>query len=200
MTAQARRARQKQATREGILQAALTIGEQEGWPAVTIRRIADAVEYTSPIIYQYFASKEAALQAVMAQGYERLRLALQAAGAEPDPERRLRGLCRAYLGFAQDHPALYELMTGLGGVRLDGRARHEAASGVIRLTLEAIGAWARHKGVSLPDPLAASETAWGVLHGMATLGLLEDIGFERARSHAENAVCALLRSWEEPVV
>ncbi|WP_216329771.1 TetR family transcriptional regulator, partial [Deinococcus aestuarii] len=51
MTAQARRARHKQATREGILQAALTIGEQEGWAAVTIRRIADAVEYTSPIIY-----------------------------------------------------------------------------------------------------------------------------------------------------
>lgn len=199
MTAQARRTRQKQATREGILQAALAIGQTESWAAVTIRRIADAVEYTSPIIYQHFASKEDALQALLARGYDNLHHALQAAATEPDPARRLQEMGRAYLHFAQEHRALYELMTGLGGVPLDGRARQQAAANVIHTTLAATEAWARHSGIPLPDPLAAAETVWGVLHGMATLGLLEDIGFGRAQQLAENALSALMLGWEAPM-
>ena len=196
MTAQARRTRQKQATREGILQAALDIGQTEGWAAVTIRRIAEAVEYTSPIIYQYFASKEDALQAVLARGYDSLHRALETAGAESDPARRLHDMGRAYLRFAQEHRALYELMIGLGGVPLDGRARQEAATNVIRTTLAATEAWARQSRVPLADPLAAAETVWGLLHGMATLGLLEDVGFARAQQLAENALAALMLGWE----
>lgn len=195
MTASPRRTRQKQATREGIVRAARAIGRDEGWPAVTIRKIADAVEYTSPIIYQYFASKDDALLAVMAEGYAELHAALAAAAPHADPDERLLGIGRAYLRFARDHPALYELMNGLGGVRVDGRARQEAARPVVALTVGAIEAWARERGAALPDALAAAETAWGVLHGMAALGLLEDVGFDRAAVLVEGAMRALLRDW-----
>lgn len=195
MTTATRRERQRQANRDSILRAALKIAEREGWPAVTIRRIADEIEYTSPIIYQHFDNKEAALEAVMEGGYGALEAALRGALTSADPEVRLLELSRAYLSFARDHRHVYELMHGLGGVSLDPRARGAAAAGVIALTTGAIGAWADLRRARI-DPLAASETAWGVLHGMASLGLLPDIGFERAEGHAVDAVKALLRSWE----
>ena len=195
MTTTTRRERQRQANRDGILRAALSIAERDGWPAVTIRKIADEIEYTSPIIYQHFDNKEAALQAVMEGGYGELEAALRRAMTSADPEARLLELSRAYLRFARDHRHVYELMHGLGGVSLDPRARGAAAAGVVTLTTGAVGAWAdlRHAHI---DPSGASETAWGVLHGMASLGLLPDIGFERAEQLAIDALKALLRSWE----
>lgn len=195
MSAATRRERQKAANRENVLRAALRIAEREGWPAVTIRRIAEEIEYTSPIIYQHFGSKEAALQALMEQGYAQLRGELERAVQAAPPGERPPGMALAYLRFAREQPRLYELMHGLGGVVLDGRARHAAASGVVTLTMQVLGDWAADHHTHLPDPLAACETAWGVLHGMATLGMLPDIGFERAEHLAVQALDALLASW-----
>ena len=195
MTTTTRRERQRQANREGILRAALSIAEREGWPAVTIRRVADEIEYTSPIIYQHFSNKEAALEAVMEGGYRELGAALRRAMTSADPETRLLELGRAYLHFARDHRHVYELMHGLGGVSLEPRARVGAAADVVGLTTEAVGAWAAARGVPLSDPLAASETVWGVLHGVASLGLLPDIGFGRAERLGLDALKTLLRGW-----
>ena len=196
MTATTRRERQRLANREGILEAALTLAEREGWSAVTIRKIADEIDYTSPIIYQHFDNKEAALQALVEQGFADLETSMRRAATGDDSEERLLTLSRAYLRFARDHRRLYELMHGLGGVALEPSKRTAAAGGVITLANEAIQTWAVARGVHLNDLLAASETAWGVLHGMAALGMLPDVGFERAERLAVEAVRALLRYWE----
>ena len=196
MTSITRRERQRLENREGILKAALTIAERESWSAVTIRKIADEIDYTSPIIYQHFDNKEAALQALIEQGFNDLETSMRRALMDNDPETRLLALGRAYLHFARDHRRLYELMHGLGGVALEPSERTEAAGGVITLSNEAIQTWAQAQGASLDDIYAASETAWGVLHGMTTLGLLPDIGFERAEQLALEALRALLQYWE----
>ena len=191
-----RRERQRLENREGILDAALTIAVRENWSAVTIRKIADEIDYTSPIIYQHFDNKEAALQALIERGFGDLEAAMRRAAAGDDPEARLLALSRAYLHFARDHRRLYELMHGLGGVALEPSERTAAAGGVITLTTEAIQAWAQARGTQLDDPYAASETAWGILHGMTTIGLLPDIGFERAEHLAMETLRALLQYWE----
>ena len=196
MTSITRRERQRLENREGILKAALTIAERESWSAVTIRKIADEIDYTSPIIYQHFDNKEAALQALIEQGFNDLETSMRRALMDNDPETRLLALGRAYLHFARDHRRLYELMHGLGGVALEPSERTEAAGGVITLSNEAIQTWVQAQGASLDDIYAASETAWGVLHGMTTLGLLPDIGFERAEQLALEALRALLQYWE----
>ena len=196
MVAITRRERQRQVNRSSILAAALTIAEREGWPAVTIRRIAGEIDYTSPIIYQHFDNKEAALQALIEQGYADLEASMRRAMTGSDPETQLLELSRAYLHFARDHRHLYELMQGFGGVALEPCGRAAAAAGVVTLTNEVVGAWAQARGVHLSDLLAASETAWGVLNGMAGLGLLPDIGFERAEQLAVDALHALLQRWE----
>ena len=196
MTTTTRRERQRLANREGILHAALTIAERESWSAVTIRKIADEIDYTSPIIYQHFSNKEAALQALIEQGFSDLEASMRRALIGDDSEMRLLALSRAYLHFARDHRRLYELMHGLGGVALEPSERTAAAGSVITLTTEAIRVWAQARGAHIDDLYAASETAWGVLHGMTTIGLLPDIGLERAERLAVEAIRAQLRYWE----
>lgn len=65
-------ARLKEETRINILKAALEIVQTEGWQALSMRKIADAIEYTAPIIYEYFANKEAIILELTRQGYLKL--------------------------------------------------------------------------------------------------------------------------------
>ena len=50
MASKERIARLKEDTRMSILKAALHIAKEEGWEALSMRKIADAIEYTAPII------------------------------------------------------------------------------------------------------------------------------------------------------
>ena len=50
--------RLKEETRINILDASLQIVKEEGWQALSMRKIADVIEdYTAPIIYEYFRTK-----------------------------------------------------------------------------------------------------------------------------------------------
>ena len=53
--------RLKDDTRANILEASIDIVKGEGWQALSMRKIAEKIEYTAPIIYEYFANKEAIL-------------------------------------------------------------------------------------------------------------------------------------------
>lgn len=65
-----RKQRNRELVRAGILEAALRIAETEGWQAVTIRRISEAIEYTTSIVYSHFESKEALLQEIVNGGFK----------------------------------------------------------------------------------------------------------------------------------
>ena len=198
MTTMTRREKQRIANREGILQATLEIAEREGWSAVTIRKIANEIDYTSPIIYQHFDNKEAALHALLERGYDSLQEEMRCVAPSADPDAQLLEMARAYLHFVQAQPHLYQLMSGMSGTALDpdGDIRKSAASGVISLVVGVIEGWADKKQVKVADPLAACEACWGVLHGMAFIGMLPDIGFEHAEELALDTLSALMRSWE----
>ena len=196
MSTLTRREKQHIANREGILEAALELANREGWSAVTIRNIADEIDYTSPIIYQHFDNKEAALQVLMKRGYETLCRVMEASNQPNTPDEQLLNVGRSYLRFAKEQPRLYELMNGLSGVQLDPNARKTAALGVIAFVTQAVEKWASTKDIHISDPLTACETCWGILHGMASLGTLEDIGFDHAELLAVNALSALMKSWE----
>src|SRR6202011_1127490 len=74
-----RRDRERLEMRRAILDAAREIAAQEGWQAVTIRRVAEKIEYSPPTIYEYFQSKEAILEAEMHEAFRLLMDALREA-------------------------------------------------------------------------------------------------------------------------
>jgi len=106
--------RLKDETRCNILVAALDIVKEEGWQAMSMRKIADKIEYTAPIIYEYFANKDAILTELTRKGYCILTQKLTEAKSQHEqPEQQLEAMWLAYWNFAFEEKQLYQLMFGV---------------------------------------------------------------------------------------
>lgn len=106
-----RRARERAHRHQLIITAARELAETEGWEAVTTRRLAERVEYSQPVLYSHFNGKDAIVSAVALDGFSQLAAHLRRARqAAAEPGQALRAVCRAYLEFATERPALYQAM------------------------------------------------------------------------------------------
>jgi AcrR family transcriptional regulator len=146
-----------------ITAAARLIAEREGWSAVTIRRLADQIEYSQPVIYSHFENREAIVTAVAIEGFREFTSALQAAACESTDRDTPEAVATAYLAFALSHPTLYKAMfnlpTGLRFAVSDTQPELRAAFGAIAAAVPPANA----------DVELATETFWASLHGLAEL-------------------------------
>jgi AcrR family transcriptional regulator len=106
--------RLKEETRINILNASLQIVKEEGWQALSMRKIADVIEYTAPIIYEYFSNKDAIILELTRKGYLILARDLQdAKGKHRLPAKQLEAMWLAYWNFAFANKELYQVMFGV---------------------------------------------------------------------------------------
>ncbi|MCC8401628.1 TetR/AcrR family transcriptional regulator [Paraburkholderia sp. MMS20-SJTN17] len=105
-----RKNRQKQALRERILDAARRIVVREGFAALSMRKIADAIEYSPATLYLHFASRDDIARALCAEGYAQLLATFVPLMQIADPAERLKALGRAYVAFGVEHPETYRLI------------------------------------------------------------------------------------------
>ncbi len=121
-----RKNRQKQALRERILDAARRIVMREGFAALSMRKIADAIEYSPATLYLHFASRDEIAQALCAEGYAQLLETFVPLAQIADPAERLKALGRAYVAFGVAHPETYRLIfmedPSYTGAALGGKA------------------------------------------------------------------------------
>ena len=106
--------RLKDETRCNILEASLNIVKEDGWQALSMRKIADKIEYTAPIIYEYFANKDAILNELTRMGYIKLaKLMTEARDQYEQPEQQLEAMWISYWNFAFAEKELYQVMYGV---------------------------------------------------------------------------------------
>jgi AcrR family transcriptional regulator len=106
--------RLKEDTRINILDASLNIVKEEGWPALSMRKIADKIEYTAPIIYEYFSNKEAILMELTRKGFLILAGDMKAAKEKHRlAAKQLEAMWLAYWNFAFAEKELYQVMFGV---------------------------------------------------------------------------------------
>src|ERR1700750_1736161 len=111
MTFEDRRVRERAARRQLITATARTLAEQEGWDAVTTRRLSTEIEYSQPVLYKHFSGMEDIVASVAVQGFGELGAAAPAArGAAADDWDALARVAHAFIGFARDNPALFDAM------------------------------------------------------------------------------------------
>lgn len=111
-----RKPRSREHTRADIMRTAKDIAHREGWQAVSMRKIADAVEYSAPIIYEYFDSKDVLLDEIRSEGFRHLRQEYdRLLKLYRDPEKRLYEISMSQWAFARQHPELYQVMYNLDG-------------------------------------------------------------------------------------
>jgi AcrR family transcriptional regulator len=196
-----RREREKQEIRQRILSTAREIAAEEGWQAVTTRKVAERIEYSQSTIYEYFENKEAILLALLRSGYEQLVVVMQAAFASTDdPEARLLAMTEAYWDFAFRSPELYQVMHGLAGISF-GRYGHPETPIEVKqsfgLAREAMEQWAQARGVEKADITDLVEARRGVIHGLITLTMARRIagGPERVKPLLQETMKDLLFAW-----
>ena len=107
-----RKLRQKEEVRSSILDTAWQMVITEGWASFSIRKIADAIEYSVPVIYSHFENKDAILLEFNRKGFQLLTESLaQAKENEQDPAQQIRVMGRAYWKFAFENKEYYQLKT-----------------------------------------------------------------------------------------
>ncbi|MYR63390.1 TetR family transcriptional regulator [Streptomyces sp. SID625] len=181
-----------------ILDTAGRMAETEGWRAVTIRRIAAEIGYSAPVIYQHFPSKEAVLRTLLERANADLLERMQTAVADGPASQGPYLAAAAYLEFARSQPGPYQLVSGGVGTDIDASTRRAAAAEVLAFTRRVVRAWAVETRAGPVDLDDACDLLWGTLHGLAGIGSIEDVGFDRALHLAEQAVTALLGYWSAP--
>jgi AcrR family transcriptional regulator len=105
-----RREREKEALRQDILDAARELFVKEGYDNVSMRRVAEKIEYSPTTIYLYFEDKASLLYAICEETFAKLAKRQEAIARDSDdPIESLRQVCRAYVDFGLKYPNHYKL-------------------------------------------------------------------------------------------
>lgn len=113
-----RKQRQKEALRREMLDASLRIARKDGWDAVSTRRVAEEVDYSTTAIYHYFGNKDSIMAELQSEGFHRMagRIKCVLDALEGNPKGQLFALSMEHWNFAMENMELYQLMFGTGGI------------------------------------------------------------------------------------
>jgi AcrR family transcriptional regulator len=189
-----RRERERQELKQSILLAAREIAARDGWQAVTVRKVAELVEYSPPTLYEYFPSKDAILQELVREGFSQLAERVRRAyDSTSDPQERMVRLALTYCNFAWDKPELYQVMHGMGGATCNMDGPPDELQDVGGLLARAIRAALDTGEGDARDITTDMQLHFATLHGIVALtmeGMLEG-GREKTLALAERAT----RDW-----
>jgi AcrR family transcriptional regulator len=105
-----RQDRERLAVRQAILDAARDLFVAEGYRNVSIRKIAERIEYSPAAIYSYFPSKDDIFFALAEEGFRRLDMKVRNVPAQSDPLEQMRAGWWAYYEFSKEQREFFELM------------------------------------------------------------------------------------------
>ncbi len=199
MAGKNRRLREKQLLRREILDAARALFVREGYENVSMRKIAEKIDYSPTTIYLHFKDKEELMFAVCEETFAGLVHELAAVqNSAKDPVEGLRKGLHAYINFGLRHPNHYLVSFVLPHEHGQDQARY--------LNPEAMGMKAfaflprgiqeciRQKKFRQVDVTVASQALWSAVHGLTSLLIVhKEFPWARKEALAESVVDAAIR-------
>ncbi|UOE49368.1 TetR/AcrR family transcriptional regulator [Mucilaginibacter sp. SMC90] len=174
--------RLKELTRRKILKAALSIVRQEGWQALSMRRIADEIDYTAPVIYEYFKGKEELIGELSATGFKTLAAAIRIAkNSAPTAPRKLEAMWQAYWNFAFAEKELYQAMFGVEVSCSSMKEGFAKDNEIPALFGEVLKELMRGRNTAEEQISTKYYTMWSAVHGLVSINLVN-----KGRSEAFN--------------
>lgn len=170
-----RREREKQEVRRKILDAARELFARHGFDAVTMRKIAEKIEYSPTAIYLHFKDKDELIQELCENDFYAFSIRFASINAIEDPTERLRAAGEAYIAFALEHPNHYRLMfmtpkpvkPNEKALERKGNPREDAYA-FLRDTIQEALALGRIRR-ELGDAEVVAQTVWAGIHGVISL-------------------------------
>jgi len=173
-----RREREKSETRDKILDAARELFVTEGYEGVSMRKVAEKIEYSPTAIYVHFADKNELFHELCREDFSRLQQVMLSAEMPADPLERLRQIGRNYIEFGARYPNHYVFMFMtphpahepdeedreiMGNPEVDAYA-------FLKLTVQqAMDAGCFRE--ELRDAELISQTLWASVHGVISLNI-----------------------------
>ncbi|MCA4918951.1 MAG: TetR/AcrR family transcriptional regulator [Roseomonas sp.] len=159
--------------RAALLEAARARLAEGAEATLSLRDLAARVGVSVNATYRHFDSKEALLMELAAEGFDALRAGLLGAVAKlgtAEPIERLHAAGEAYVHFAHQDRALFQLMFGREGRFAEYERFRRATEAAFAVVVEGVAAV---QEVAMDDPSAtkAAIAAWSLVHGFAILSL-----------------------------
>ncbi len=176
-----RRRREVEETREKILHAARDLFLEHGYEKVTMRAIADAIEYTPTAIYHHFKNKNALLTELCRCDFGTLARHFNPATAPADPIERIVAAGEAYLRFALQYPSQYRFMfmtvippeeVGEDYIKERRDNPEEDAYAFLRDACRAAIEQGRLRP-EIDDPDELAQILWAGIHGLVSLRMVK---------------------------
>ena len=196
-----RRQKRRLALRETILSAAQTIVRTDGLAALTIRRLAETIDYSPASLYAHFESREVLLGALCREGFAALRQALEAAErGHSEPRARLLALARGYVRFAIDRPDTYRLIfmenAALTKGVFESLDSDDAARALQLIVAPFVELRARKTLRKSTHAARLADLLWVVVHGIASLRLsCPNVPVSDDDTLITMAIDALIEAW-----
>ncbi|MEZ4770675.1 MAG: TetR/AcrR family transcriptional regulator [Caldilineales bacterium] len=168
------RTRRYQRTRQAILDAATEIIHEDGPDALSMRELADRIDYSAAGLYEYFGSKEEIVLAVCEEGHRRLAAYMLAVDRTLSAGDYLYGIGKAYIRFALENPDHFLLMFRYPETAGDPETvePHQNMDSSYAILLQGIergideGVFLVRQGFGLNE---MGYAAWTLVHGIAML-------------------------------
>jgi AcrR family transcriptional regulator len=160
--------RRKRKVRDAIIEAAEDVFALEGEAGLSMRRLADKIDYSPAAIYKYFSSKDELLAEIREQFFERLSARMEASGAAGAWDIQLfRASLMAYIQTGLDNPNHYRMAFGNIGESppREGTRAYESMT-TWNAFIEELVANGSFRAV---DPGLASKSIWASIHGLTLL-------------------------------
>ena len=172
MTISTRKERQKEELKGKILQAAKELFMQKGFEEVSIRNIAEKIEYSPTTIYLYFKDKDDIFCELHREGFTLLNQYFRPLAHVADPYERLKAINKAYISFALENGEFYDLMfiinSPMKAIQKDESDWEEGKRAFAFLvdTIEQCIAKGYFKNMRTE---VVAFTVWSMVHGIASL-------------------------------
>ncbi len=171
-----RRAREKSETRDKILDAARELFLSEGYEGVSMRRLAEKIEYSPTAIYVYFADKSQLFHELCREDFAHLQEVMTSSAMPTDPIARLRQIGRNYMEFGVRYPNHYKFIFMTPHPPHEPDEQDREIMGNPEEDAYALLKWAVQQAIDagrfraeLQDAELISQTLWASVHGVISL-------------------------------
>ena len=171
-----RREREKSETRDKILDAARELFVTEGFEGVSMRKVAEKIEYSPTAIYVHFADKQELFRELCHQDYARLAEVFQSSVMSTDPIERLKQIGAIYIDFGTRYPNHYRFMFMTPHPPHEPDEEDREMMGNPEMDAYAFLKWAVQQAIDagcfreeLTDAELISQTLWASVHGVISL-------------------------------
>jgi AcrR family transcriptional regulator len=169
-----RKEKQKNEIRQLILDASMKLFVEEGFESITIRKIAELIEYSPTTVYLYFKDKDEIFYALHDMGFEKMSEFNKNLDSIKNPLVRMHKMGENYLRFGMEYPEFYSLMfingepmKKISELGCDWKPGDAALGRLKETVTECMEKGYLAKG----DPYLVSLAVWGFVHGLVSLAI-----------------------------